>query len=328
VSRIGDLVSGTSCADKPDLIIRLRLVEPLIRARSIDGQCTGPTVVIRSGAKADDGGGLSQFYRIGDVPRKPNKDYVIQTSEAFFWRRRDKSGEFTRRKASTWTLRNFEICSPDKGESVTEVKVTASRTRGYDKDIVPERKHELEEKVKDGSAPLFTDGRTLYSFKPFGTGANSCPNPAKSVPSSGISVALRFVNYLEGEEARSAKFNDTVELVLDANDSPKEIFELFKEEFGKPEYGKTTKALVNPPLLDQWQVQLWILPQIPDCRTLFQYKDGGAGLASFLNRPEKGRVDRTLFMEVHLIPKDVPAKPKESPRSARAVKKGPVVKGL
>jgi hypothetical protein len=33
-------------------------------------------------------------------------------------------------------------------------------------------------------------------------------------------------------------------------------------------------------------------------------------------------------MEVHLIPKDVPAKPKESPRSARAVKKGPVVKGL
>jgi hypothetical protein len=250
VSRIGDLVSGTSGADKPDLIIRLRLVEPLIRARSIDGQWTGPMVVIRSGAKADDGGGLSQFYRIGDVPRKPNKDYVIQTSEAFFWRRRDKSGEFTRRKASTWTLRNFEICSPDKGESVTEVKVTASRTRGYDKDIVPERKHELEEKVKDGSAPLFTDGRTLYSFKPFGTGANSCPNPAKSVPSSGISVALRFVNYLEGEEARSAKFNDTVELVLDANDSPKEIFELFKEEFGKPEYGKTTKALVNPPLLD------------------------------------------------------------------------------
>jgi hypothetical protein len=193
--------------------------------------------------------------------------------------------------------------------------------RGYNDEKVSKRKRELEGNVTDKSAPLFTDGRTLYSFKPFGTEANSCPNPVKSVPSSGISVALRFISHLEGQEASNVKFKDTVELSLDANDSPKKIFELFKKDFAGPEYSKT-KALVNPPLLDQWQIQLWILPQIPDCRTLFQYKDGGAGLASFLNRPKKGKVDPTLFMEVHLLPKDVAPESKEAPRSIRAAKRG------
>jgi hypothetical protein len=109
LSKTRNLVSGTSGADEPDLIIRLRLVEPLVRPWPTD-----PMVVIRSGAESKELDGLMQFYRIGDVPRKLVNDCVIPTSEAFFWRHTDKSGEFTRRKASTWTLRNFDICNPDE----------------------------------------------------------------------------------------------------------------------------------------------------------------------------------------------------------------------
>jgi hypothetical protein len=199
--------------------------------------------------------------------------------------------------------------------------VTVAKMRGYDGEIVPKRQDELEEKVNNGSAPLFTEGRTLYSFKPFGTEANSCPNPLKLVPSSGISVALRFVKYLEGPEASNVKFKKTIEISLDATDNPKNMFEFLKHGFAGSVYGRT-KALVNPPLIDQWQIRLCILPQIPECRTLFQYKDGGAGLASFLNKPKKGERNLTLFMEVHLVPKDVAVESKESPRSARAAKRG------
>lgn len=51
-------------------------------------------------------------------------------------------------------------------------------------------------------------------------------------------------------------------------------------------------------------MQLWVLPQIPDGRTLYRYSGDTADLYSFLNKSYVEEGGLSLFMEVHLVDKD------------------------
>jgi hypothetical protein len=116
VATIGDLVfdvfrtDGTTKTDvKPQLSIRLEIVETLMRKAPTD-----PKVIIRSGAIDKDACGLSQFYRIGSVPKPQSPQQKIATAETFFWQSSTATMKLKLVKSSTWTVRNFDICNPDE----------------------------------------------------------------------------------------------------------------------------------------------------------------------------------------------------------------------
>lgn len=166
------------------------------------------------------------------------------------------------------------------------------------------------------------DGRLLYNFKTFGKGAHCCPEPVDVVPSSGISVALRFINHLEREDASKISFSDNSELLLNDKDDFDSICKEIVRKLSGKEHGNMG-ALLKYPLAGQWEIQLWILPQVPNGRTLYRYSDDVAGLHCFLNKPEVAKGDVALFMEVHLVLKNAdPEKAAEANlRAARAGKR-------
>jgi hypothetical protein len=307
VATIGDLVSDAIPTDgtvatnvKPQLSIRLRNIENLIREAPTD-----PVVVIRPGALKKDIGGLSQFYRIGSVPKKRLKDHKIAKADTFFWRSLPVTQKPTLMKSDTWTVRKFDICNPDEGKHVVE--------RQYN-DVLPNL-NDSKEMVQNGSILPFLRGRLLYSFKTFGEKL-CCPEPVDAVPSSGLSVALRFISHIKTDGTSKISFDHNSELTLEFDDTYETIEKEIMGGLDENKHG-VTKALFKEPLVNSWCMQLWILPQVPDGTTLYRYS-AKTELHCFLNKPDLDKGDTTLFMEVHLLPK--PLKPVVTQSDARGLR--------
>lgn len=307
---IGDLLcnsAGTAgiaeTKVKPQLSIQLQLVETLKRA------ATDPMVVIRSGVKEKDVGGLAKFYRIGVIPSIAignEETSMVPTCDTIFWRIVNDPAYPTLVKAPTWTVRDLTICNPDEGD---HLPATSNDIRhiediqNADMKVSLKDKRRLTVKVEANAISPFIDGRLLYSFKAFGRGKIArCPDPMTSFPSSNISLALRFINHLSSEQATRLSFSTAIELDVDESDDYKSIIKAIKEGFKTASHGNT-KPLLKAPLAKSFDMQLWVLPQIPDCKTLYRYSGSTAELYSFLNEPDVEEGDLGLFMEVHLVDK-------------------------
>lgn len=312
VSTIDDLVSDAVRADgtaetdvKPQLHIKLAIVEDLRRNASTD-----PMVVIRSGAVKKDPRELSQFFRIGSVPKaKSSDEQRIATSHTFFWRRSLVIDKLMLMKSGTWSLRNFEICNPDEGKQVAL----------HQESSAPSNIDECKRMLLNGSISPFLQGRLLYSFKTFGEEL-CCPEPVDAVPSSGLSVALRFISHLRSDETSRISFNDNSELSFEETDNFGSIQKEIMKGLGQKLHGET-KALFKFPLENSWYMQFWILPQVPDGITLYRYSADISKLHCFLNKSDLDKGDTTLFMEVHLLPKPPKQAAKSDYRGARAAER-------
>lgn len=265
-------------------------------------------VVIRPGALTKDIGGLSQFYRIGSVPKKRLKDHKIAKADTFFWQSSPATRILKLVKSSTWTVRKFDICNPDEGKPVVRRQ----------HDAVPSNINDCKERIQDGSMSPALQGRLLYSFKTFGK-KESCPEPVDAVPPSGLSAALRFISHLESDGPSKISFEDNSELTLESEDTfeiiEKEITDGLRQKHGK-RHGDTN-ALFKEPWENSWYMQLWILPQVPGGTTLYRYS-ANTKLHCFLNKSDLDKGDTTLFMEVHLLPK--PLKPVATQSYARGLR--------
>jgi hypothetical protein len=299
VSTIGDLVSDAD--SKPLLNIRLRIIESLQRKVSTD-----PIVVIRSGATSKHFGGRFEFYRIGRVPKEKTGDPKVMTADTFFWRRSLVTQKLTLLKSRTWSLRNFDICNPDEGKNVVARQENA----------LPSNTDECRNMLQNGSISPCLQGRLLYSFKTFGEEL-CCPEPVDAVPSSGLSVAFRFISHLN--ETSKISFNDKSELSLESNDDFGSLEKEIKDELSRKNnnHGDTT-ALFKEPLVNNWYMQFWILPQVPDGTTVYRFNADTPKLHCFLNKPDLEKGDTALFMEVHLLPKPVKQAAQSDSRGSRA----------
>ena len=308
---IGDLLcnsAGTAGIAEtniePQLSIELRLVETLKRA------ATDPVVVIRSGALKKDIGGLAKFYRIGVIPSiavGKEETSVVSTSDTIFWRIVNDPAYPTLSRAPTWIVRDLKICNPDEGE---HLPATSNDIRhiedieNVDIEVSLKDKGRLTARVEADAITPFTDGRLMYSFKTFGKGKTTrCPDPMTAFPLSNISLALRFTNHLTSEQAAKLSFSTVVELEVDETDDYYSIRNAILEGFKTASHGNS-KPLFKAPLADSFDMQFWVLPQIPDCRTLYRYSGREAELYSFLNKRDVEEGDLSLFMEVHLVDKD------------------------
>jgi len=289
---------------KPQLNIQLQLVETLKRAAN------DPMVVIRSGVETKDSGGLAKFYRIGSILNTAAEDEepsMVPTSDTIFWRVVNDPGYPTLVKAPTWTVRNLDICNPDEGEHLP-----ATSDDPHHIDEIPDDENEevslkykrgLIARVKNKTILPYTNGRLLYNFKTFGKSEiDQCPNPVTSFPSSNVSLASRFINHLTHERASKLSFCTVVELEVDKNDTHDSIRDAITKGF-KTASHDNTKSLIKAPLQDSFDLQLWVLPQIPGGRTLYRYDGDGAELYSFLNKSDVKKGDLSLFVEVHLVDK-------------------------
>jgi hypothetical protein len=324
---IGDLLRDTGTAGaaetgvKPQFDIRLELIE-LLRRESTD-----PMVVIRSGAETRDRGGLSQFFRIGSVSSTAaeyTETPTVPTSDMFFWRcvgdmevTTLAKAEPTLMKVPKWTIGGLEVSNPDEGEP------TSKDTLGPIDHIHRDLKYTdgiqgLYDRFNDHQIDAFTDGRLLYSFKTFGQTVQ-CPQPLTSFPSSNVSLALRFFNHLKSERASKLLFSNIVELEIDNSDDHNSISKAILKGFKTASHANT-KALLKAPLKDQFDLQLWVLPQIPDGRTLFRYGDSATALHSFLNKPDVRKGNLSLFMEVHLVDKVKEVSEKTKEKTSRRTK--------
>lgn len=284
-------------------------------------------VVIRSGVETKDAGGVAKFYRIGSIPSIAAEDEepsMIPTSDTFFWRVVNDPNYPTLVKASTWSVRNLEICNPDEGKhlpapsnDLTQIDVI----RNDHRQVSLKYKSGLTARVEKGLISPSTDGRLLYSFKTFGETLR-CPDPMTSFPSSNVSLALRFHNHLTNDQASKLSFSTLIELEVDRYDNYDSIRKAIIAGFGfKTSSHDNTKPLLKAPLQGSFDMQLWVLPQIPDGKTLFRYSGDAADLYSFLNKSDVEEGDLSLFMEVHLIDNDTEVSEetaREETRSARS----------
>lgn len=268
-------------------------------------------VVIRSGVETKDCDGLAKFYRIGSIPSIAAEDEetsTIPTSDTIFWRVVNDPEYPTLVKAPTWTVGDLEICNPDEGEhlpATNDYLAQIKETRDADKEISLKNKRGLIARVNANTITPFVDGHLLYSFKTFGRSKTArCPDPVTSFPSSNISLALRFINHLTHESASKLSFSDVVELEVDEDDTYDSIRDAIIEGFKTASHGNT-KLLLKAPLEGSFDMQLWVLPQIPDGRTLYRYSSGKAELYRFSNKSDVEEGDLSLFMEVHIVDKDV-----------------------
>jgi len=261
-------------------------------------------VVIRSGAETKNRGGLSQFFCIGSIPTTPANNEetpTVATSDTFFWRSVGDVTKPTLLKAPTWTIGNLNICNPDEGERATvDMLHLIPGIQDVDQPDSLKTARGLEFRKQNGQILPFTDGRLLYSFKTFGK-TEQCPEPMTAFPPSDVSLALRFLNHLDPHATRLS-FSNVVELEVDKNDNVDTICNAIIKGF-KTATHDNTKALLKAPLRDRFDMQLWVLPQIPDGRTLFRYS-GDTALYTFLNKPDVKKGNLSLFMEVHLVHKD------------------------
>jgi hypothetical protein len=98
-------------------------------------------------------------------------------------------------------------------------------------------------------------------------------------------------------------FSTVVELEVDRYDNYDSIRKAIIAGF-KTASHDNTKPLLKAPLQGSFDMQLWVLPQIPDGRTLYRYSGDTADLYSFLNKSYVEEGGLSLFMEVHLVDKD------------------------
>lgn len=169
---------------------------------------------------------------------------------------------------------------------------------------------EFEAKIQNGAATPYTEGHFWYSFKTFGTVGTPhvCPNPVDAVPESGISMALRIVNHLQGTEIASLSLPDTLEFKLNETDNLITI---------RAAIERNVKSLTHA----QWELQLWVLPQTPNGKTLYRYKKGVSGLHSFLDQTELDNEHMSLFAEAHVVPTTIPEKITRSGRNIKSVQR-------
>ena len=266
-------------------------------------------VVIRSGVETKDAGGLAKFYRVGVIPSiaiGKEETSMIPTSDTIFWRVVNDPAYPTLVKAPTWTVRDLTICNPDEEDHLPATSADLRHIediQNADMKVSLKDKRRLTVRVQADAITPFIDGRLLYSFKTFGRGSTACcPNPVTSFPSSNVSLALRFFNHLTSEQAIKLSFSTAIELEVDATDDYDSIYKAITEGFQTASHGNT-KALTKAPLTDLFDMQLWVLPQIPDCKALYRYSGSTAELYSFLSEPDVEEGDLSLFMEVHLVDK-------------------------
>lgn len=292
VPTIGDLLNGTNEAGESQLDVKLELLDVRNRVRNTD-----PMVEIRP-VKDPESARMRRFYCIGSVQMTSTQDQSISTSDTYFWRLGHTG--ITTVVAPTWTIRNFDICEPASGRTISDKSVRAiMHGRAVGTPLYPSN---VQKDARDGLLLPSSGGRLKYSFKTFGV-TKGCPRPVHQFPSGGISVAVRFVNHLEGKEASKLMFSSTIELELEENDKAAEILQAIQETVESIQADGKMRALYKPPLQDQWGVQFWVLPQVPGGTTLYRYKSSVQALHSFLNQTEVSQGDATLFMEVHLVPK-------------------------
>jgi hypothetical protein len=287
---------------KPQLNIQLQLVETLKRA------VTDPMVVIRSGVETKDSGGLAKFYRIGSILNTAEEDEepsMVSTSDTIFWRVVNDPDYPTLVKAPTWTVRNLDICNPDEGEHLPatsdEIHHIDEISDDDNEEISLKHKRGLTTRVKNKTILPHINGRLLYSFKTFGKTVR-CRNPMTSFPPSNLSLALRFINHLTHPPATKLSFSTVIELEIDKHDNYASIRDAIIEGF-KTAWHDNTELLLKAPLKDSFDLQLWVLPQIPNGKTLYRYSGGGAELYSFLSRAGVKKGDLSLFVEVHIVDK-------------------------
>ena len=86
-------------------------------------------------------------------------------------------------------------------------------------------------------------------------------------------------------------------------DNEKTIHEEIERQIRSVQADGKMKHLYKSPLKGQWDMQFWILPQVPGGRTLYRYQDDVQKLYHFLNETDVKQGDTALFMEAHLVHK-------------------------
>lgn len=214
---------------------------------------------------------------------------MVPTSYTVFWQIVNDPDYPSLVKAPTWTVRNLNICNPDEGEHLPATSNDLRHIEEFqdvDMEVSLKDKRRLTFRVEADAITPFIDGRLLYSFSPFGRGKTArCPDPIASLPPPTVSPALRFIKHLTSEQASKLSFSTAIELEVDEADDYKSTHDAITGGFKTASHGNT-KALTKAPLADSFETQFWVLPQIPDGKTLYRYSDSTAKLYSFLNKPD------------------------------------------
>lgn len=288
----------------PQLTVRLQLVDTPRREAKAD-----PIVVIRCGATSKSLGGLAKFYWMGSKPQAKERNIEppdVEKAHGYLWARNFQGKQRALLVAPVWTVRGLIVCNPDEGTLRSGNSHTLTKTEAEGPSTAPA----FDKALQAGKVQLFTEGRLLYNFKAWNV-TDSSVIPVYEFPTDGITMALRFVNHLEGNDAENLRFRSTVEIVLDEKDNYASICEVINEKLEEAGYHPNTTGLFEKPLQGKWTIELWILPQIPNpgelpglgrglykCDTTDEIE-----LHKFLNQTDVDNHDTSLFVEVHIVPR-------------------------
>ena len=279
---------------QPQLTMKLTLIDLIKRVEATD-----PFIAIRPGAVTKDIGGIACLYRVGAQARKQSSRHAVGVSDAWFWYcdRGDNPTGAKLVEAYHWSLRDLEICSPCEGRICAD-----NLARLEEADIEgPTTTAILRQKLKSSrKLQPYVEGNLLYNFREwaFDTAAEFDVDPVKKWPGQDITVAVRYISHLKGKEAEALKFPLGEEIECGEKDNHKSLCAAFARNLQKV---NAKSALFRPPSKDSWRLELWVMPQISEGRSLFRFDDN-AKLMHWLHESYVAEGDMTLFAEVHLCP--------------------------
>jgi hypothetical protein len=299
----------------PQLTIKLSLINVIKRAED-----THPFILIRPGAVAEKSGGMACVYRIGAHVRPPgSQKHAVKVSDVWFWccdHGEDATG-VRLLEAHSWSLRDLEICSPAEGRICGDniVRLGQAEIEG------PATPAQFREQLKSSKLQPYVEGSLLYDFRHWAL--DIAPefdvSPVTVFPGRKISVAVRYVSHLTGREAEALKFPLGKEISCDEDDDCADICAAFMRILEKE---NVKSALFHRTFKSSWRLEVWIMPQIPEGRTLFRF-EGEAKLMHWLHEPYVATGDTALLAEVYLCP--VVQKEATTKSGRKVTKKGPVL---
>ena len=298
--------TGTERQLQPQLTIMLTLKHVVKRDTAADA-----FIIIRSGAETMNNGGVGSFYRIGSKPGAAGSEELRVPISTIYFRRctlKTDTSDVKIVQASTWSLRGLRICNPDEGITRDESQMILEK-----KDTTGPTTHgEFLRELHNGSIQPDTQGRLLYDFglwnRDIARSHNMQPIERDTeFPESGITVALRYINHLQDSSVKDIKCNAGEEYEVAEGGGDGVLCDKIKKSL-------TERSQALQAFEGNWDIELRIMPQTPNGRTLYKFKQSSR-LANWLHKPSVDNGDASLFAEVHLIPV-VPGKPISSARRA------------
>lgn len=280
---------------QPQLTMKLTLIDLIKRV-----EADNPFIVIRPAAVTKDFGGIACLYRIGAQEEPEFKQQrAVEVSKALFWYcdRGDNPTGAKLVEAYHWSLGDLEICSPCEGRICADnlVRLEKADIEGPTTITILRQKLKSSRKLQP-----YIEGNLLYNFREwaFDTAAEFDVDPVKKWPGQDITVAVRYISHLKGKEAEALKFPLGEEIECGEKDNHKSLCAAFVRNLQRE---NAKSALFLAPSKDSWRLEVWVMPQISEGRSLFRFDDN-AKLMHWLDESYVAEGDMTLFAEVHLCP--------------------------